>query len=439
MKKEGFKKRQLTYERTLTHSYLVLETGAENVIPYQLFMLEKNKIKGLLECKVQYIDLKKRYLYDISSKQPLREAFSIRKLTGQELKSLLYGLWEVMKELEKYLLDSNGLLLSADVLYWDLAAEEAAVVYNPEITEEESREALLRLAEDLLELISHEEEQAVDLAYRLYDLTRETHFTWNRMIEYIEEKENMRKEAALKKEQVLGQAENHISEMPGQQPLTEQPACFEIEKNTGWKKEEGSQIRGNGPCDLAGVKKGFFKNVAAMGASVMGIRNRGHRESESLQTEWQGNPGKKQGNLGKAQGNPEKALGGVLEQTEGQGNPQEDDKECLWGETVCLAAGIEQEERRLEGKVRGQEISILLDSMPFVIGKMKGHVSHVLSDLSVSRIHAKFQEKDGSVWISDLNSKNGTYKNGVRIEVGEELEIRPGDEIRFGKLTFTYY
>lgn len=425
MKKEGFKKRQLTYERTLTHSYLVLETGAENVIPYQLFMLEKNKIKGLLECKVQYIDLKKRYLYDISSKQPLREAFSIRKLTGQELKSLLYGLWEVMKELEKYLLDSNGLLLSADVLYWDLAAEEAAVVYNPEITEEESREALLRLAEDLLELISHEEEQAVDLAYRLYDLTRETHFTWNRMIEYIEEKENMRKEAALKKEQVLGQAENHISEMPGQQPLTEQPACFEIEKNTGWKKEEGSQIRGNGPCDLAGVKKGFFKNVAAMGASVMGIRNRGHRESESLQAEWQGNP--------------DKTLGGVLEQTEGQGNPQEDDKECLWGETVCLAAGIEQEERRLEGKVRGQEISILLDSMPFVIGKMKGHVSHVLSDLSVSRIHAKFQEKDGSVWISDLNSKNGTYKNGVRIEVGEELEIRPGDEIRFGKLTFTYY
>lgn len=425
MKKEGFKKRQLTYERTLTHSYLVLETGAENVIPYQLFMLEKNKIKGLLECKVQYIDLKKRYLYDISSKQPLREAFSIRKLTGQELKSLLYGLWEVMKELEKYLLDSNGLLLSADVLYWDLAAEEAAVVYNPEITEEESREALIRLSEDLLELISHEEEQAVDLAYRLYDLTRETHFTWNRMIEYIEEKENTRKEAALKKEQVLGQAENHISEMPGQQPLTEQPACFEIEKNTGWKKEEGSQIRGNGPCDLAGVKKGFFKNVAAMGASVMGIRNRGHRESESLQTEWQGNS--------------DKTLGGVLEQTEGQGNPQEDDKECLWGETVCLAAGIEQEERRLEGKVRGQEISILLDSMPFVIGKMKGHVSHVLSDLSVSRIHAKFQEKDGSVWISDLNSKNGTYKNGVRIEVGEELEIRPGDEIRFGKLTFTYY
>lgn len=432
MKKEGFRKRQLTYERTLTHSYLVLETGAGNVIPYQLLMLEKNKIKGLLECKVQYIDLRKRYLYDISSKQPLREAFSIRKLTGQELKSLLYGLWEVMKELEKYLLDSNGLLLSADVLYWDLAAEEAAVVYNPEITEEESREALLRLAEDLLELISHEDEQAVDLAYRLYDLTRETHFTWNRMIEYIEEKENTRKEAALKKEQALGQAENQIGEMPGQQPLTEQPVCFEIEKNTGWKKEEGSQIRGNGLCDLAGVKKGFFKNVAAMGASVMGIRNRGHREAESLRAEWQGNPGK-------AQGNPDITLGGVLEQTEGQGNLQEGDKECLWGETVCLAAGVEQEERRLEGKVRGQEISILLDSMPFVIGKMKGHVSHVLSDLSVSRIHAKFQEKDGSVWISDLNSKNGTYKNGVRIEVGEELEIRPGDEIRFGKLTFTYY
>lgn len=429
MKKEGFNRRQLTYERTLTHSYLVLETGTGKVIPYQLFMLEKNKIKGLLECQVQYIDLKKRYLYDISSKQPLREAFAIRKLTEQELKGLLYGLWEVMKELEKYLLDSNGLLLSADVLYWDLMTEEAAVLYYPELTEEESREAMLRLGEDLLELISHEDEQAVDLAYRFYDLTRETHFTWKQIIEYIEEKEYRKKEAALKKEQALGQAENRAGEIPGQQLRAEQSACFGIEQNAGWKQKEDGRIRGDGPYTLAGGQKGFFKSVVSAGAAVLGRCRRGHGEAESLQDQWQCD-------LEKAQ---EKRQDEALLQEAVQGELSENDRESAWGETVCLAAGVEQEERRLEGRVKGQEISILLDCMPFVIGKMKGHVSYVLSDLSVSRIHAKFQEKDGSVWISDLNSKNGTFKNGVRVEVGEELKMKPGDEIRFGKLTFTYY
>ena len=38
----------------------------------------------------------------------------------------------------------------------------------------------------------------------------------------------------------------------------------------------------------------------------------------------------------------------------------------------------------------------------------------------------------------DLNSTNGTFRNGMRLEPNASEIIEPGDEIRLGKLKFIY-
>lgn len=55
----------------------------------------------------------------------------------------------------------------------------------------------------------------------------------------------------------------------------------------------------------------------------------------------------------------------------------------------------------------------------------------VLSDSTVSRLHAELRWRDGEWEIADLGSRNGTRVNGWRL-VGPET-VRPGDRVAFGR------
>jgi pSer/pThr/pTyr-binding forkhead associated (FHA) protein len=57
----------------------------------------------------------------------------------------------------------------------------------------------------------------------------------------------------------------------------------------------------------------------------------------------------------------------------------------------------------------------------------------VVSDTYVSNVHARIFVKDGSYWLEDLGSTNGTYMNRAKVTV--PTAVGPGDEIRIGKAT----
>lgn len=63
-----------------------------------------------------------------------------------------------------------------------------------------------------------------------------------------------------------------------------------------------------------------------------------------------------------------------------------------------------------------------------VIGRHRG-CDVVLSDLSVSRRHARLVFRDGRWILQDLDSTNGTMVNGRRVG---RSELRPGDHIALG-------
>ena len=75
-----------------------------------------------------------------------------------------------------------------------------------------------------------------------------------------------------------------------------------------------------------------------------------------------------------------------------------------------------------------------MDSFPLTVGKMREGIQIEMNDLSVSRLHAKFRKQGNSIWLQDLDSTNGTYVNGRRLQSGEEAIIKRGDEIQFGKI-----
>jgi FHA domain/Domain of unknown function (DUF1707) len=58
----------------------------------------------------------------------------------------------------------------------------------------------------------------------------------------------------------------------------------------------------------------------------------------------------------------------------------------------------------------------------------------VLTHATVSRRHAVLTHADGRWLLRDLNSVNGTYVNGWRVI--DEVEVRPGDDVRFGEARY---
>lgn len=101
----------------------------------------------------------------------------------------------------------------------------------------------------------------------------------------------------------------------------------------------------------------------------------------------------------------------------------------------------EQEGRRsprLTGSPEGKYLEYSLERLPVTVGKLKSRVQLLLSHATVSRIHARFIEKDGRTALMDMNSTNGTYINGIRLEQEEIVILEPEDEVSFGDVKMKY-
>jgi DNA-binding CsgD family transcriptional regulator len=68
----------------------------------------------------------------------------------------------------------------------------------------------------------------------------------------------------------------------------------------------------------------------------------------------------------------------------------------------------------------------------YKVGRIKS-CEFVIKNLSVSREHAEVTVDAQTVSIKDLNSLNGTFVDGVRVD---EARIRPGQSVRFGSVLF---
>ena len=60
-----------------------------------------------------------------------------------------------------------------------------------------------------------------------------------------------------------------------------------------------------------------------------------------------------------------------------------------------------------------------------------------MNDQSVSRRHARIFHENGSVWIEDLGSGNGTFINGQALKKGASAELPSQGTVTFGGVQLT--
>ncbi|GAB6157377.1 DUF3662 and FHA domain-containing protein [Desulfotomaculum varum] len=85
-----------------------------------------------------------------------------------------------------------------------------------------------------------------------------------------------------------------------------------------------------------------------------------------------------------------------------------------------------------EGKDAGKEFP--LTDYRTSIGR-RDTCDIVLTDSSVSRRHAQIEKTGGRFWLTDLNSTNGTYVNGLPVD---KTELTTGDVITVGNTVLVF-
>ncbi len=118
-------------------------------------------------------------------------------------------------------------------------------------------------------------------------------------------------------------------------------------------------------------------------------------------------------------------------------NPEKTFKE---GErhTTLLQKGNEIGFPQLVSELLEVAETILIQECPFFIGTAKNRLNYSLTSPVISRYHAKIEELEGTYFLCDLSSTNGTFLNGRRLAPEEPNVLIPGDKISFANINFIF-
>ncbi len=449
---------QVKYYKDLSHNYMILKSDTYNEEKkYQLKMISENKIQHLLPCSIRNINDEIYFYYEISSKQSLRYIYEKEKIGYQQLHHLLEQINEATKQIREYLLEDIHILLFPEYIYADPERQEYYFVYYP--YETSNNELIMMFAEFLLEKADHKEEETLDVVYKIFELVQDGNFIIADVLKLFH------KPAIEVKD-----TPQMIEELPGEIKSTYPEYEEEMDDvDFDYEEEESSQYKVSMIisaillliCIFAII--GIFcvryfcllsveENVLSIVGIIMlilmasllllflityqvrekksykrkNIDEKAEVNSIPLNQYMVADPYYQDLNDNKNLDYLNNSFG------------REEKKDNIYGNTIFVEASLYSRENKLYGINKGNKYHIDLNQLPCTVGKMAGGVDFVIKEDTISRIHARFTKEGENINVTDLNSTNGTFKNGLRLEPNETISIEPGDEIRFGKMTFCY-
>ncbi len=99
------------------------------------------------------------------------------------------------------------------------------------------------------------------------------------------------------------------------------------------------------------------------------------------------------------------------------------------------ATGNTANVNQLSYEYDGQKYKVTLAAKPLSIGR-SDEADHTLPTKLASRIHAQIIDREGTYWLEDLGSSNGTGLNGKILS--QITQLKPGDVIKIGDVQITF-
>ncbi len=371
---------KVRYRREGNRSYLII--GASGEEDYQIRMIQENRIDGLLSMDMRRLNGDEEYYYDITGRQSLQNLFGKRQMSYEDIRGVLFSAYSLTEEVRRYLVEVKRVLFEPEFCFYNPDTGMAEwVFYENRVLQEFEFEDL---AEFILEHADHDDKRGVDIGYKFYKMTREVNFSIEQIIEYIDEKYPVKGYTEEEKE--------YVEEVPFM--VSDLPVISD-----GMSEEK--PVNGNIWEAALGRCKELIEDKLLIG-----------RKKEKLSV---------------SQGTNEKGSFFV--------SPAAFEEVCTQTELIIPQ---KKQERRCLRRLGKNEVLEIPEKYPCIIGKDKKGADIVIDSNAVSRVHARIYEQGGMLMLQDLNSKNGTFKNGIQLEINESVLLQSGDEVCFANLQYIY-
>ncbi len=480
---------QITYERDGMHSYLVLEQIEEDLRRgYEYQMVLQNLVPGLLPCQERLLEGTAALRYEISGRQSLADSYSACKMSGTDMERLLEALAAAFASCDQYLLDAGSLELRPQQIYRDAVQETFWFLYLPGFIRGEH--PYRELAEFFLDRMEQTDESAVQLAYDFYRQIKRFDFDLNRFLagreagrrlkgaasapdfadtgyQDIDGVTGERQEGADHFQKYAVSMRADIGKIKQEETVpTEENKNKEYERRNDKKQDTGKGLEkrevrqalsyGMAAGVMLAVLGAVYwyylvwickysdfpdrgKIILSQGIAVVGsllaaangigmvlhkrniIKKQEEKQDSDAEAIWEAFAGRSEQN--------DRDWEMTIE-------AQNQVTRFIGGQGRDLADGSRQ--HRLIGIGGSDAIEYTFSELPVIVGKLQGQVGIRVEEFTVSRIHARFFRKEGKIAVMDLNSTNGTFVNGIRLEPGEQVILESQDEICFGQARFLF-
>ncbi len=479
--------------RDYKHSYMILPCKSRQPEKsYQCRQLTSNKIEEILRCSMRHVNGMTYFYYDISSRTTMESLYRDRQMSYGQIKELFEQFYYMYCKVGDYFMDETKLVFSPEYVFYDLSRKKYIGLYYPDYAEERPYEALM---DYLLERMDNRDERLADCIYQIYERAEDSGFSlWDALQIFGEVEEQ--EEKTERKEKDPGEQRGDIFLLPDNTDVENQKPerlyahadMHDAQENAFavWEEKEDktASVKRKSPfsafvavfsalgiagivylygsyelsdeetmtllgcgallgvCLIAGLA-GILKGGGKKGRKeTPGEREAGRQLSEGMNDPYLS--AHESVTLEHVQNGEPASLEHVLsrEREPVQYIPAPKRRDAPEEEEICGNTVFFDSTKIVEHKLyaldKKNKKHIELTKFPFTVGKMAGCVDCVLADNSVSRIHARFEKVGDVIQLTDMNSTNGTYRNGLRMQPQETVEIEPGDEIRFGKLDYCY-
>ena len=406
------------------------EETASDRNEFEIRMLTENSILGLLPCELRHVDGKEQFAYDITSKQSLARLYEQRDIGYQDMKCVISGIIRALASMTEYFLQEDNLIFLPEQIYLDIETKQTFLCFYP-FYHTDIGQSLQQFAEYLLQKTEHADEKAVVLAYAFYKQIANEDFCLKKLLTETEEREEPVKR---KVEFCQKETEAEKEGLPNQAQVIVQMQETKMKQKERWTFAVCTGIL----LVLIGLVlyleiyeplllttwisyETITVIIAAIGAASvffccsMFCRHYRKRKRRLMEQTEQNRVKKK-----------------VL------GEQEEAGFHDYCGETRCLREeGIQKMHRLIQ--LDGDKIKeIRIAKNPFIIGKKKALADGVLMNPAVSRMHAKIYWEGEKYYLEDLNSTNGTSRNGIRLNANEHVTLSYNDEIDFAGEIFYF-
>lgn len=387
---------QTEYVRSLNCNYerILLENKPEEK-RYQYCILSRGGIKGLLSSSLRYINGQAYLYYDISSKQNIAQLYGSRPIAREWMKDFIWGLRRIRQELERFLLDIRNVVWYPQQIFQELESNAFSFLYIPYY---EGEASFIKLVEFWVEHIDYDDEVLVDYVYRMYEQVE-------RNGEAYLDSQIFEDAACLEKLPEQKEAERI--------PVAGQVEGIEVKAEYGEQEAEALPQEENTVC--ADKEQGAAREEKK---GLLGIFEGRRNKNRKLKSDYK------------------QAMQRAMTSYAAEESTYEQEE---YGQTIFLEEKAEDQQPRIHRLYTAEgRILATIDKPVLSIGKKKGEVDVVLEDVSVSRMHARITAEKEDVYLEDMNSTNGTFKNGLRLQPYEKRKLETEDEIKCGKVCMVF-